>query len=96
MQAVRSSSENFVDDEGTLPLGLELVLFSSLVGVERVHQCYMFWPALLYFDTFEHVVDRMRNELLQRRAPPPRHLNCPVDPTRLLSLHTCALEVSHE
>ena len=26
-QTVRSSSENFINDEGTLPLGLELVLF---------------------------------------------------------------------
>ena len=26
-QAVRSSGENFVNDEGTLPLGLEFVLF---------------------------------------------------------------------
>ena len=26
-QAVRSFGENFINDEGTLPLGLELVLF---------------------------------------------------------------------
>ena len=29
-QTVRSSSENFINDEGTLPLGLELVLFLLL------------------------------------------------------------------
>ena len=78
--------EDFINDKGTLPLGLELVLFSSLVGVERVRQCYKFWPILLCFDIFEAAADRMRNGPLRRRAPPPGHLSHPADQARPLSL----------
>ena len=81
--------------KGPSHLGLSL-FFSSPAGVELVRQRYRFWPVLLCFDTFKPITDRMRNGLLPCRAPPPGPPNCPVDQARLLSLHTCALEVSHE
>ena len=48
------------------------------------------------FDIVEPIVDRMRIGLLPRHAPPPGRPNCPADLARLLSLRTCAREVSHE
>ena len=63
MQAVGSSRQNFIYNEGTFPFWFELVLFLLWEALNELTDTKSL-PALLCFGIFELVVDKMWNGLL--------------------------------
>ena len=84
---------NIINNEGTFPLGFELVLLLGEAKNEFAN-VISFGPYFSALISSSLLLIECGTGLL-RRAPPPRHLSCPADLTWLPSIRTCARDVSH-